>query len=123
MAKKKKTAQKANTAKKTAPKNVENEKVVAILAYFLIGIIWYFADPNMKNSSLAKFHTKQALNLIVVSIALQIILTVLIITILLMPIVNLVILVLAILGIVNAANGKEKEVPIVGKLADMYLKF
>ena len=48
-------------AGKIKTEEVKNEKLVAILAYFLVGIIWYFADENMKNSSLAKFHTKKIL--------------------------------------------------------------
>ena len=44
-------------------KNIENEKLVAILAYFIIGIILYFAEEKMKKSALATFHTKQVLTL------------------------------------------------------------
>lgn len=113
---------------------IENEKLVAILSYLLIGIIWYFADGKMKESSLVKFHVKQSLNMLIISVILSIVLSVIVgilsVTIILIPValllggfLQIAFLVLWILGLVNAINAKEKEVPIIGKFADQYLKF
>lgn len=40
-------------------------KICGILSYFLIGIIWYFADDKMRKNAYATFHAKQALALFV----------------------------------------------------------
>ena len=48
----------------------DNSKLVAILSYFLVGVIWYLVDEKVKKSPLAKFHVKQALNLMIISIVL-----------------------------------------------------
>lgn len=111
-------------------KNKDDGKICAILAYLLIGIIWYFADDNMKKNDFAKYHVKQGLNLIVISIGLGILWSFLGFTIILIPIIfiiapilNIILFVLWIIGIINAINNKKKEVPIVGKFAKKYLSF
>ena len=52
----------------------DDEKLVIILSYFLIGIIWYFIDEKLQKSKLVKFHVKQALNLFIIGFAINIIL-------------------------------------------------
>lgn len=112
---------------------VENEKVCAILSYLLIGIIWYFADEKMKKSSFARFHAKQGLVLfiasILYSIVLQVLLSILILPLLLtgawvgigmFTILYYVPLIWSIIGIINAANDKEKPLPIIGKYGDKF---
>jgi len=104
-----------------ASKEVENGKVCAFLAYLLIGIIWYFADEKMKKNSFAKFHVKQGLALLVAWVILWVIEMILPwglrwIAMLLW----LGLLVLAILGIINALNGKEQELPVIGGLAKLF---
>jgi len=98
--------------------DVESGKVCAILSYLLVGIIWYFADENMKKNNFVKFHVKQGLVLIIISIAGSIVLSMLFfIGWFIFPIWQLAILILAILGIINAVNGKEKELPNIGQFA------
>jgi uncharacterized membrane protein len=111
--------------------NVENEKLVAILSYLLIGIIWFFVDDKVKKSSFAKFHVKQAIILFIAGVIYDIILGVLY-NILAFPFASLRIfsllyilsllyyvpLVLGIIGIINALNDKENELPIIGKYAE-----
>jgi len=109
----------------------DNSKLVAILSYFLVGIIWYFADEKVKGSSLAKFHVKQSLNLIVVSMSLSIVFRVLGTALFFIwgmlwwiwSLVSLALFVLWIFGLISAINSTEKEIPIVGQFADKYLKF
>lgn len=114
---------------------VENEKLVAILSYFLIGIIWYFVDDKMKKSELVKFHVKQSLNLALFSIVLSIALSIVSPILVFIPIVGWLALlvlgfgtpiftfVLFIMGVINAANEKKKEVPLIGQFAKKYLTF
>lgn len=107
-----------------AKDKIENEHVAAILCYFLVGIIWYFADEKMKKSSLVKFHTKQALNLWIISILGNVILSMLIVVgWVLLPIFGVAVFILWILGLINAINSKEQLIPIVGQFAEKYLKF
>ena len=97
---------------------VENEKLCAILSYvMLIGVIWYFVDEKMKKSTLAKFHTKQALVLFIASSGISIVMFV---TIILIPFLALVVpasFILWIIGIINAANEQQKELPVIGSFA------
>ena len=104
------------------PKNeIEEGKLVAILAYLLIGIIWYFADEKMKKNEFVKFHVKQALVLLIVDVLGYAILGIIIIIgWVLMPIFGVVMLILWIIGIINALNGKKKALPIIGGFAKKF---
>jgi len=110
-------------------KEVEEGRTCALLAYLLIGIIWYFADEKMKKNAFAKFHVKQGLILLIVGIIWQIawsiVGSILMVatTFVLAPIVTLgfyVPLVWAIIGIVRAVNGKQQELPLIGSYAKIF---
>jgi uncharacterized membrane protein len=120
-------------------KDVEEGKVCAILSYLLVGIIWYFADDKMRKNNFAKFHAKQGLILLIVSIILSIVVS--IFSAIFTPLlfmggglgifwiisliwyaVSLVLFVLWLIGIIAAATGKEKALPIIGGFAKS-LKF
>ncbi|MGM5488947.1 MAG: DUF4870 domain-containing protein [Nanobdellota archaeon] len=113
----------------------QNGKTCAILAYLLVGIIWYFADEKMKKDTFAKFHVKQGLFLliagVVISIGVMIISTILafipfigwIISVLLGIGVNIALLILWIFGLINAINGKKEKVPVIGGYAEKVLTF
>lgn len=112
----------------------ENGKTCAILAYILVGIIWYFADEKMKKDDFARFHVKQGLFLLIVSIAISIIIMLFTGILSFIPligwifsaflglIVYIALFVLWLLGIINAVQGKKKEVPIIGSYAEKILK-
>jgi len=104
--------------------DINSNKVMAILAY--LGILVLVPIFAAKDSKFARFHANQGLVLFLAEIAFYIVLTILsaiilaiswklyfIITIL--SLVWIVFLVLAIIGIINAANGKAKELPVIGK--------
>ena len=98
-------------------------KACAVLAYFVVGIIWYFVDEDMKKNDLVKFHVKQALGLVIADLVLMTALAVSIIGLIAMPLLKLVALVLAIVWILNAVNGDKKELPIIGKYSSKFLNF
>jgi len=114
---------------------MENEKLISILAYFLVGIIWYFVDEKMHKSELAKFHVKQSLNLTIISLAYGAIVSILTPVLIFIPIIGwlalfilttvgpILFLVLFIMGVINAVNENKKEIPLVGSFAPKYLKF
>jgi len=117
-----------NTPDTTAefdPNDIEQNKVMAILAY--LGILVLVPILAAPQSKFARYHANQGLVLAIGMIAWGIIYGILtsIFTLIsiwlgilfswLLGLVWIPSAVLAILGIINAANGKAKELPILGK--------
>ena len=117
-----------NTPDTTAeydPKDIADNKVMAVLAY----LSWLVLIPLLAapKSKYARFHTNQGLVLVIAEIIWGVVFAVVTAVVtLILPflgtiftligsLVSLVFLILSILGIVNAAQGKAKEVPLVGK--------
>lgn len=110
-------------------KDIEQNKIMALLSY--IGILVFVPLLAAKDSKFARFHAGQGLNLLISLIAWTIVHRVLmaIFRVILLPdawrlysllgtilsLVYIVFTVLAIIGIVNALNGKAKELPVIGK--------
>ena len=95
-------------------------KAMAIIAYivFFIPLL-----TDAKNDPFVKFHVKQGTVLFTAAVVAWLVVRVLpIIGWILSPIFNIAVLVFAILGIINAANGEEKPLPLIGQLSE-YLKF
>lgn len=104
-----------------APKetpHMDQNKLMAILAY--IGPLVIVSYVVAKDNSLVKFHIKQALVLFVAEVAIWIVGNMFWQLWFLLQLVNLAVLVFAIIGIMNAVNGKEKELPIIGKFASYF---
>jgi len=99
---------------------VEDGKICAILAYLLLGIIWYFADDKMKKNDFAGFHVKQALILIIVSFVGSIALGMTFVLAWLIPLYQLIVFVFVVMGIINAYNGQKKELPLIGQFAKKF---
>ena len=106
----KKKAKKAVKAKKV--QKSDNEKIIAALAYIVVGLIWYAVDETAKKSAYAKYHVKQGLNLLILYVVAWIVLSIFakipilgwIIGSFLLFILGIVCLILAIIGIINAVN-------------------
>ena len=114
-----------NTADNTAQfdaQDIQNNKAMAILAYF--GPLVLIPLLAAKGSRFARYHTNQGLVLLIGWIAYSIVYGILRSIILaiswrlyfLVSIIGLVFLVLAVIGIINAANGRAKELPVIGKI-------
>ncbi len=116
-----------NTADTTAEfdaQDINSNKAMAILAYFgPLVLIPIFAA---KGSKFARYHSNQGLVLLIAAIAYGIVYNILSAIILaiswrlyfvvsIIGLVSIVITVLAIIGIINAATGKAKELPLIGK--------
>lgn len=96
-------------------------KICALLAYLVIGIIWFFVDEKMRVNEFAKYHVKQALVLVIASLAGHLVLGLIpILGWVILPIFSLGILALGVIGIINAVNGEKKELPIIGQFADKF---
>ena len=100
------------------PQDIQNNKVMAILAY--LGILVLVPLLGAKQSPFARFHTNQGLLLIICEIVLSVAVAILggipVIGFLLKLVRGLGTLALLIIGIVNAANGRAKELPLIGNL-------
>ena len=106
--------------------DIKNNKALAVLSY--IGILVLVPILAAKNSKFARFHANQGLVLLIANVAYSIIQSVVLnilawtiaplyqIAKTLLNLVSLVFVVLMIIGIVNSANGKAKELPVIGKL-------
>jgi len=87
---------------------------MAIVAYLIFFVPLL---TEAKNDPFVKFHVKQGLVLFISYIVDMFIGLVPILGWIIAPILFLVLIVLLIIGIINAAGGKEKELPLIGGLA------
>lgn len=110
-----------DTTKDYDKQDIEKNKVMAILAYF--GILVLVPIFGAKDSKFARFHANQGLILCIIWFAIWLIGQVFAaiswklyaVLSIVFIIVYLLLTVLAIMGIINAASGKAKELPLVGK--------
>jgi uncharacterized membrane protein len=93
---------------------------MAIIAY-LIFFVPLLTDA--KNDPFVKYHVKQGLALFILFVVNSLIGNVISFWFFISGFIGLGLLVLLIMGIINAANGKMQPVPVIGKLAEQYLKF
>ena len=114
---------------KTPQQDVDQNKVMAVLAYF--GILVLIPILAAKESKFARFHANQGLILLITGVAYSIFVQVVIkivsfISYVLAGIVGialgialvlawLLLLVLAIIGIINAVKGEFKQLPLIGQ--------
>ena len=103
--------------------DVENNKVMGILAYF--GILFLIPLLAAKDSQYARFHTNQGIVLFIFSVALNIIGNGISFVISVtsfgmesfeLSLTILTCLAFAIVGIVNACSGEPKKLPIIGSI-------
>ena len=102
----------ADTTEEFTKEDIEQNKVMAVLAY----ILFFIPLLAAKNSPFARYHANQGLILFLLAIiggpALSLIP---VLGWILAPILSILITVLAVIGIINAVNGKAKELPLIGK--------
>ena len=114
----------SDTTSQFDPRDIEQNKVMAILAY--LGILVIIPILAAKESKFARFHSNQGLVLLIASILFYIVYSILSSIIFaiswklgflvsIIGLIGIVFFVLMIIGIVNAAGGKAKELPLIGK--------
>ena len=99
--------------KKATKEQVENEKVMAALAY----LIFFIPLLAAKESKFAMYHANQGFNLFLLFLAVNVIgmLVPFLGWFIIAPLGTVLSLVLMVMGILNAMNGVEKELPVIGK--------
>ncbi len=94
----------------------DNKTLMSVLAY--IGPLVLIPFLTSKEDPFVKFHIKQGLVLLVIEIAVMVIGNMLMWFLYpVIGIINIALLILSIFGIVNAIQGKEKDVPLVGQFS------
>lgn len=97
----------------------EKNIFMGILSY--LGPLVIISYLTSKDDPFVKFHVKQGLVLLVIEVAIWFLSMLLMYSLWpLIKILNLATVVLAIIGIVNVVNGKEKELPVVGKYSSRF---
>lgn len=105
--------------------DIEGNKLMAVLSYLEILVL--IPILAAKNSPFAKFHATQGLNLLIVSVAWFIVSVIIgailgaigvtflsVLWSIITWLVSIVIFLTMVIGIINAAQGKAKELPIIG---------
>lgn len=112
---------KKKTTHKTAKKE-DYSTVFGVFTYliFLVGLIWYLVDDEIKKNKFAKFHFKQSLVLIIAYIICLAGANILFFIPFLRSAVGIVGFVLAIIGVVNVVNKEQKELPVIGTFAEKF---
>lgn len=97
----------------TTPKNaaVENENLIAALSYF----IFFLPLIAAKESKFAMYHANQAFNLFILWVVLTVANVVPILGQLVWFVGSILSIVLLVMGLINAFNGKEQPLPVIGK--------
>ena len=95
----------------TASKNLP----IAILSY--IGPLVIVSYAVAKDDPFVKFHIKQGLVLFAIEVAVWMLGMIMWPLMMLLSLVNLATIILSIIGIINAVQGREKELPLVGQFS------
>ncbi len=93
------------------PQDIEKNKVMALFAY----IIFLIPLLAAKDSPFARFHTNQGLILFIGALATSVVAMIPFIGWIVSSIAAVAVTVLSVIGIINAAGGKAKELPLIGK--------
>ena len=98
--------------------DIQQNKVMAVLAYF--GLLFLVPLLAAKESKYAKFHTNQGLVIwiagLIAGVVSSILAVIPVVGAILGALISLVMFALMIIGIINAATGKAKELPVIGKI-------
>ncbi len=107
-----------------------DQKTIGIVSYitlvgWIIALITYNGNPE--KGSLARFHLRQSIGIMLTGAVLYIGTAILLVIIpflfFIMPLIGIAMLILWILGLVSAVNGEEKPVPLVGEFIQKTFTF
>lgn len=99
--------------------------IILLWIFWPVGLILWLADEKMKKNTFVKFHVKQWLVALIITMALYFIGSIIPILgwFLILPIAMILGLIWFIQGIVFAIQGKESELWIIGKYGNQWFKF
>ena len=97
------------------PKDVEQNKALAAIGY--LGILFLVPMLAAPKSPFAQYHAKQGMVLFIAAIIMSVVLAIPFVGWVVGGIGEAFVLILMIMGILNAVNGQEKPLPVIGKFA------
>lgn len=101
----------------------EQDNSIAIISYLtLIGLVIAFVMNNEKKQPFARYHIRQSLGLNITGFVLGLVNVIPILGWIVSIIGMFVLCYMCIMGIINAANRKEKPLPILGKQYEEWFK-
>ena len=111
-----------NTEEQQNDSSVEG-KDIAIISYLtIIGLIIAFIMNREKQHEFARFHIQQVLGLALVSLVIFIVGQIPILGWIVSFLLVIPMLILWVMGLMNAINGKKKELPLIGSFASETFK-
>lgn len=103
------------------PHSTSEGKTTAMIAYLtLIGLIVAFVQNAEKKNAFAQYHIRQSLGLMCTGLALSFINIIPVLGWIVCILGMFALLILWIMGLLNAVNGKERPVPVLGHLYDKW---
>ena len=93
----------------------QKNTVMAVLSY--LGPLVIVSYLTAKDDPFVKFHIKQGLVVLVIEVAVMVLGSFMFSLWMILNLVNLGTFILSIVGIINAVQGQEKELPLVGQFA------
>lgn len=96
------------------PKDIEDNKVMAVLAY--LGILFLIPLFAAKESKFARFHTNQGIVLYLFGIASVVVNIIPLLGQIASFVASIASVVFFIMGLINACQGKAKELPVIGRI-------
>lgn len=90
-------------------------KTLAIIGYIIPLLFFIPLITDAKNNAFAKFHANQQLNLLIFWVALNVIVMIPVLGWIVYMVGVIAGFVFIVLGVINAANGRMKELPLIGK--------
>jgi len=102
---------------------VEEGKMIAIVSYLtLIGLIIAFVMNSEKKNSYGRYHIRQSLGLALFAVSLMVIGIIPILGWIISILGFFLIVVMWLIGLMNAINGKEKPLPVLGVKFEEWFK-
>ena len=99
------------------------DKTIAIVAYLtVIGLVVALVMNNEKKDLFSTYHIRQSLGLVLTSIALSLINVIPVLGWIVSLVGAFILLYMWIIGLLNAINGRERPVPILGEKYEEWLK-
>lgn len=102
----------ADSTQEFTKEDIEKNKVMGILAY----ILFFIPLLAAKDSPFARYHANQGLVLFIFGFGGGLVLSLIpVLGWIIAPIFSVLVTILAVIGIINVANGRAKELPLIGK--------
>ncbi|TJZ61487.1 hypothetical protein FAZ15_09865 [Sphingobacterium olei] len=114
--------QEKSITKVATDSTIQEGRSTAIIAYItLIGLIIAFVQNDEKKNAFANYHIRQSLGLIFTGIALFIVGLIPLLGWLISILGTIAVIILWIMGLMNAVNGKQQPIPLLGNLYNKWL--